>query len=156
VGDLLQRALPGDTLVVAIDPGKAQNRVWLSTDAAGLLVEPLTLPVLRSGVDELGRLVQQHRDARDPVIAIEATGAPRAWVTELDRRFPRSVRLFAPSETTAARAQLGSRRFKTDDRDCTALTYLARQGHGRAVLSLPPARPGATYGEDESLPHDGA
>jgi hypothetical protein len=41
--------------------------------------------------------------------------------------------LFAPSETTAARAQLGSRRFKTDDRDCAALTYLARQGQGRLV-----------------------
>ena len=143
--------------MVALNPGKAQNRVWLSTDAAGLLVEPLVLPVLAVELTRLGRVVQQHRGARDPVIAIEATGAlHRAWVTELDRRFPRSVRLFAPSETTAARAQLGSRRFKTDDRDCTALTYLARQGHGRAVLSLPPARPGATYGEDESLPHDGA
>lgn len=43
------------------------------------------------------------------------------------------MRVFAPSETAAARAQLGSRRFKTDDRDCAALTYLARQGHGRSV-----------------------
>jgi transposase len=41
------------------------------------------------------------------------------------------VRLFAPSETKAARTQLGSGRFKTDDRDCAALTYLARQGAGR-------------------------
>lgn len=66
------------------------------------------------------------------MIAIEATGAlHQAWVTELNRRFPGSVRLFAPSETAAARAQLGSRRFNTDDRDCAALTYLARQGHGR-------------------------
>ena len=53
---------------------------------------------------------------------------PRAGST-----LPGSVRLFAPSETTAARAQLGSRRFKTDDRDCAALTYLARQGQGRRV-----------------------
>ena len=57
----------------------------------------------------------------------------RAWVAELSRRFPGSVRVFAPSETAAARAQLGSRRFKTDDRDCAALTYLARQGGGRTV-----------------------
>jgi transposase len=41
------------------------------------------------------------------------------------------IRLFAPSETKAARTQLGSGRFKTDDRDCAALTYLARQGAGR-------------------------
>jgi transposase len=134
MGDLLQRALPVDRLVVAIDPGKVQNRVWLSTDAAGLLVDPLTLPVLRSGVDELERLVNRHAGGQEPVIAIEATGGlHRAWTQELNRRFPQSVRLFAPSETAAARAQLGSRRFKTDDRDCAALTYLARQGHGRSV-----------------------
>jgi len=41
------------------------------------------------------------------------------------------LRLFAPSETKAARTQLGSGRFKTDDRDCAALTYLVRQGAGR-------------------------
>jgi len=135
VGDLLQRALPGDTLVVAIDPGKAQNRVWLSTDAAGLLVEPLVLPVLAVELTRLGRVVQQHRGARDPVIAIEATGAlHRAWVTELDRLFPRSVRLFVPSETSRPGA-VGLAASKTDDRNYAALTYLARQGLGRAVLS---------------------
>jgi transposase len=134
VGDLLQRALPVDRLVVAIDPGKVQNRVWLSTDAAGLLLDPLTLPVLREGVEELERLVTRFRGAQPPIIAIEATGGlHRAWTAELHRRFPDSVRVFAPSETAAARAQLGSRRFKTDDRDCAALTYLARQGHGRGV-----------------------
>jgi transposase len=37
----------------------------------------------------------------------------------------------------AARAQLGSRRFKSDDRDCAALTYLARQGQGRGVAGDP-------------------
>lgn len=134
MGDLLQRALPVDTLVVAVDPGKARNRVWLSTDAGGLVVDPLTLPVLRAGLDELERLVTKHAGARSPLIAIEATGSlHRAWTRELARRFPDAVRLFAPSETAAARVQLGSRRFKTDDRDCAALTYLARQGHGRAV-----------------------
>jgi transposase len=30
--------------------------------------------------------------------------------------------------------QLGSGRFKTDDRDCAALTYLARQGAGRVLV----------------------
>jgi hypothetical protein len=134
VGDLLQRALPVDTLVVAVDPGKALNRIWLSTDVDGLLLDPLTLPVLRSGIDELTRLIQLHRGARDPVIAIETTGAlHQAWAAELGQRFPDSVRLFAPSEAVAARSQLGSRRFKTDDRDCAALTYLARQGHGRRL-----------------------
>lgn len=66
------------------------------------------------------------------MIAIEATGSlHRSWVSELERLHPGAVRLFAPSETKAAREQLGSGRFKTDDRDCAALTYLARQGAGR-------------------------
>jgi transposase len=134
VGSLLERSLPVTTLVVAIDPGKAQNRVWLSTDESGLVVDPLSLPTLRSGLDALDELVRRHAGADLPVFAVEATGAlHRAWVGELNRRFPSSVRVFAPSETAAARAQLGSRRFKTDDRDCAALTYLARQGYGRVV-----------------------
>ena len=131
---LLHEALPASTLVIAIDPGKVSNRVWLSSSAAGMVVEPLSLPVLRPGLEALQRLVVEHSDGRDPVFAIEATGGlHQVWVRELDQRFPGSVRLFAPSETTAARAQLGSRRFKTDDRDCAALTYLARQGQGRLV-----------------------
>lgn len=134
MGDLLQRALPVDRLVVAIDPGKVQNRVWLSTGAAGLVVEPLTLSVLRPGLEELAGLIDRYAGSPPPLIAIEATGAlHRVWTQELARRFPDTVRLFAPSQTAAARTQLGSRRFKTDDRDCAALTYLARQGHGRPV-----------------------
>jgi transposase len=136
VGDLLQKALPVDRLVVVIDPGKVNNRVWSSTDTRGLLVEPMTLPVLRPGLNELTRLIGQHSGGQLPVIAIEATGALHLpWTRELAQRFPDSVRLFAPSETVAARNQLGSRRFKTDDRDCAALTYLARQGHGRPVAA---------------------
>jgi len=134
MGSLLQRSLPSSTLVVAIDPGKAHHRVWLSTDAAGLVTEPLTVPVLRAGLDALDRLVRQHLGGEQLVFAVEATGGlHRAWASELNRRFPAAVRVFAPSETAAARTQLGMRRFKTDDRDCAALTYLARQGHGRPV-----------------------
>lgn len=136
MGSLLQRSLPSSTLVVAVDPGKVHHRVWLSTDAAGLVTEPLTLPVLRAGLEELDRLVRRYSAGLRPVFAIEATGGlHRAWVSELNRRFPAAVRVFAPSETAAARAQLGMRRFKTDDRDCAALTYLARQGHGRPVAA---------------------
>jgi transposase len=131
---LLQEALPASTLVVAIDPGKVSNRMWLSTGEAGEVVPPLSLPVLRPGLERLHRLVVDHTGSSGPVFAIEATGGlHQAWMRELNQRFPGSVRLFAPSQTTAARAQLGSRRFKTDDRDCAALTYLARQGQGRRV-----------------------
>ena len=74
--------------------------------------------------------------AGPPIIGVEATGGlHQAWVAELERRWPGSVRLFAPSETQAARAQLGSRRYKTDDRDCAALVWLVRQGAGRLVVT---------------------
>jgi len=50
MSDLPQRPLPLDRLVVAIDPGNAQNRVWLSTDTAGLLVEPAHLTHRGTGI----------------------------------------------------------------------------------------------------------
>jgi transposase len=86
--------------------------------------------VTRSGIAALEKMLAAH--GGEQVIAIEATGSlHRAWAAELDRLHPGAIRLFAPSETKAARTQLGSGRFKTDDRDCAALTYLARQGAGR-------------------------
>lgn len=130
--DLLRRELPASSLVVAIDPGKAFNRVWLTSGERGLIGEPVSLPVLRDGIEELERLIGMSGVPGPPVIGLEATGAlHRAWAAEIERRWPGSLRLFAPSETTAARAQLGSRRFKTDDRDCAALVWLMRQGAGR-------------------------
>src|ERR1700758_1762481 len=127
---VLAVALDPATVIVAGDPGKVLNRVWVS-NGAGLLAEPVSLPVSREGVQVLERLLAE-RGAAEPVIAVEATGdLHRPWVIELERRHPGSVRIFAPSETRAARTQLGSARFKTDDRDCAALTYLARQGRGR-------------------------
>ncbi|HWF31348.1 MAG TPA: transposase [Solirubrobacteraceae bacterium] len=130
--DLLRREVPASSLVIAIDPGKAFNRVWLTSGERGLIGEPVSLPVLRDGIDELERLVLASGVVGAPVIGLEATGAlHRAWAAEIERRWPGSLRLFAPSETTAARAQLGTRRFKTDDRDCAALVWLLRQGAGR-------------------------
>jgi transposase len=126
---LLEVALDPATVVVAVDPGKVMNRVWVS-NGAGLLEEPVSLPVARSGIATLEKILAAHVGER--VIAIEATGSlHRAWAAELERLHPGAIRLFAPSETKAARTQLGSARFKTDDRDCAALTYLARQGGGR-------------------------
>jgi transposase len=136
--DLLRREVPATSLVVAVDPGKAFNRVWLTTGQRGLIGEPVTLPVLREGVDELERLIESSGVGGRPVIGLESTGSlHRAWAAEIERRWPGSLRLFAPSETTAARTQLSSRRFKTDDRDCAALVWLLRQGAGR------PAEPDA-------------
>ena len=86
---LLQEALPASTLVVAIDPGKVSNRVWLSTGEAGEVVPALSLPVLRPGLEQLHRLVTDHAGSAGAVFAIEATGGlHQAWVRELNQRFP--------------------------------------------------------------------
>ena len=129
---LLQAALEPSTLVLAVDPGKVAHRIWLS-DGSGLLVEPMSMPVSRDGLAGVERLVSSLGAGHPAVVvAIEATGSlHRPWSSALERSYPGAVRLFAPSETKAARIQLGSGRFKTDDRDCAALTYLARQGAGR-------------------------
>jgi len=133
MASLLQEALPAQTLVVAIDPGKVCNRVLLASGERGLIGESVSLPTLREGLDELVRLIGASGAVGEPVIAIEATGSLHGpWTAELERRFPGRVRVLAPSETQAARAQLGSRRFKSDDRDCAALVWLARQGLGRS------------------------
>ena len=124
--DLVSAELPAKTLVVAIDPGKAKHRVLLADGERGLIGEPVSLPTQREGVDRLCALIASTA-APETVIAIEATGSLHVpWATELERRLPGSLRLFAPSETHAARTQLGSRRFKDDDRDCAALVSLAR------------------------------
>jgi hypothetical protein len=104
---LLGVALDPATVIVAVDPGKVCNRVWVS-DGSGLLTDPVSLPVAREGIRRLDRLLAEHA-AVDPVTAVEATGSlHRSWVAEMERRRPGSVRLFAPSETKAARMQLGS------------------------------------------------
>lgn len=126
---MLDVALDPATVVVAVDPGKVMNRVWIS-NGDGLLEQPVSLPVARAGIAVLERMLAAH--GGEQVIAIEATGSlHQAWAAELERLHPGALRLFAPSETKAARTQLGAGRFKTDDRDCAALTYLARQGAGR-------------------------
>jgi hypothetical protein len=102
--DLLRREVPASSLVVAIDPGKALNRVWLTTGERGLIGEPVSLPVLRDGVDELERLIAGSGVAGPPVIGLEATGGlHRAWAAEIERRWPGSLRLLAPSETPTVR-----------------------------------------------------
>ena len=129
----MSAGLPARTLVVGIDPGKATNRVLLATGEKGMVGEPVSLSTQREGVERLCALIAEV-DAPQTVIAIEATGSLHlSWAAELERRLPGSLRLFAPSETQAARTQLGSRRFKDDDRDCAALISLARQGRGRTA-----------------------
>jgi hypothetical protein len=128
----LLREVASGRVIVAIDPGKVVHRVWVTT-GAGLVGEPVSLPTSREGLARLGVLLDGREE---PLFAVEATGSlHRSWAAELERRWPGSLRLFAPSETHAARAQLGMRRFKTDDRDCAALVWLARQGAGRPAAS---------------------
>ena len=42
---ILDVALSQSALVVAVDPGKVMNRVWVS-DGSGLLANPASMPVL--------------------------------------------------------------------------------------------------------------
>ena len=117
--ELLHAPLESSALVVAIDPGKVTHRVWVTSEH-GLIGEPVSLPVLRSGIEALSRLISASQIPGPPVIAVEATGGlHQAWVTELERRYPGSVRLFAPPETRAARAQLGSQRRSSGARPMT-------------------------------------
>ncbi|WP_131542447.1 transposase [Mycolicibacterium vinylchloridicum] len=68
----------------------------------------------------------------NPAAISATTSAPSSTAQHPMVVIPREGQ-HAPSETKSARTQLGSGRFKTDDRDCAALTYMARQGGGRRV-----------------------
>lgn len=71
---LLRQVVPATALVVAVDPGKVSNRVWLTSGERGLIGEPVSLPVLREGVDRLAGLIAASGVAGAPTIAVEATG----------------------------------------------------------------------------------
>ena len=49
------------TVVVAVDPGKVMNRVWVS-NGAGHLEEPVSLPFARSGIAVLEEMFAAHAD----------------------------------------------------------------------------------------------
>ena len=72
---LIGRELPAKTLVVAIDCGKATHRVMLARGEQGVIGEPVSLPTLREGVEELARLIAAAGSEDRPVIAVEATGS---------------------------------------------------------------------------------
>jgi hypothetical protein len=94
---------------------------------ADLVAEPRSLPVLRGGLEELTRLVGEHAGGRQPVVAIEATGnLHRPSTAALEQRFPGSVRLFGPSETTAAWAQLDF--WSPMTQSCTADVLMSDSG----------------------------
>jgi len=61
-------------LVVAVDPGKVSSRVWLTSRESGLIGAPVSLPVLREGIDHLAGLIGASGVAGPPTIAVEATG----------------------------------------------------------------------------------
>jgi len=69
---MLEVALDPATVIVAVDPGKVLNRVWVS-NGTGLLTQPVSLPVSREGVGLLEHLLAERADG-EPVIAVEATG----------------------------------------------------------------------------------
>ncbi len=68
-GPVLLRGLDPRTLVVAIDPGKVEHRVWLATGEQGLVDQPLSLSVARSGIDQLERLIAGRAGGAVPVAA---------------------------------------------------------------------------------------
>ena len=70
--ELLRQTVPASALVVAVDPGKVSDRVWLTSGERGLIGEPVSLPVLREGVEAPCRLMAASGVAGPPVIGVEA------------------------------------------------------------------------------------
>jgi hypothetical protein len=135
--DLVSAELPARTLVVATGPGKATNRALLADGERGLIGGPVSLPTLREGIERLCELIESQA-APETVIAIEATGSLHLpWVAELERRLPGSTRLFAPSETQAARTRTGCRPpiiKRRTSRSASRRSVLTRSWAGRSIF----------------------
>ena len=56
---MLEVSLDPATVIVAVDPGKAFHRVWIS-NGAGLLANPMSLSVSRVGISELESALNKH------------------------------------------------------------------------------------------------
>jgi hypothetical protein len=52
---ILDVALDPATVIVAVDPRKVLNRVWVS-NGLGLLDDPVSLPVAQTGLDQVDAL----------------------------------------------------------------------------------------------------
>lgn len=95
---LLEAALDPATVIVAVDPGKVSNRVWVS-DGSALLTDPVSLPVAREGIRLLDRLLAEYA-AVDPVICSRGGGkfapAPDQPARGMNRSTDPSISAISP------------------------------------------------------------
>ena len=135
---LLRRTVPTVEDVLVAAAGELQERVWLRLRATGgidvaqldkkLNRTGLRIAIGRPGEDLDGFRATARTAARVKKLSLSAPHAPR--VLWFDDVAPLALLSDDPQALSAfVAATLG--RFKTDDRDCAALTYLARQGRGR-------------------------
>ena len=134
--EALSRLLP--LLRRTVPTVELQERVWLRLRATGgidvaqldkkLNRTGLRIAIGRPGEDLDGFRTTARTAARVKKLSLSAPHAPR--VLWFDDVAPLALLSDDPQALSAfVAATLG--RFKTDDRDCAALTYLARQGRGR-------------------------
>lgn len=67
------------TVIVAVDPGKVSNRVWIS-NGSGLLTDPMSLPISREGIAQLELALNKHGPSAP---ALSSRKAQRRTVTAL-------------------------------------------------------------------------
>jgi hypothetical protein len=71
---MLGVALDPATVIVAVDPGKVMNRVWVS-NGTGFVAEPVSMPVSRDGIGRLERLLVEHGAVETAIAVDVAAGA---------------------------------------------------------------------------------
>lgn len=97
VSGLLER-VPFGQVIVAIDPGKAVNRVWV-TVADGLVGEPVSVSTSRAGIERLGVLLS-GRDA--PGLRAMISISPRSSSDAFEDGLRTPPRMGSPSPAPKA------------------------------------------------------
>lgn len=130
----LRGVSPDRVLLVPIDVGKRSAMALVANQLGELVVDPFEFPLDRPGVDELLERVTAAEEAADAVMVrfgVEAAGHYHRTVSETLQAESVEVVELHPGTVHKARAEMGQRRLKSDQRDLAAMVEVMARGGGR-------------------------
>lgn len=131
---LMERAGPSRTVLVGIDVGKFDALALVADGRGELLAEPVTFGLDEPGVAALEAAVSRARSMRSATLVrfgVEACGHYHRLLVHRLRAVGWDTVDLSPAQVHAARAQMGYRRLKSDQRDAAAMIELLIRGAGR-------------------------
>lgn len=131
---LMDRAGPARTVLVGVDVGKFDALALIADGRGEILGEPVVFGLDVPGVAALEAAVRQACSVRSASLVrfgVEACGHYHRLLVHRLRSAGWDTVDLSPAQVHAARAQMGYRRLKSDQRDAAAMIELLIRGAGR-------------------------